>query len=69
VPLDELNARFEKEPKDRLIAVYCGYCEGSAKGLSGIAVERLRQMKFTRLLHLSGHLKAWKDAGYAVESN
>ena len=69
VTLEELNARFEKEPKDRLIAVYCGCCEGSAKGLSGIAVERLRQMKFTRLLHLSGHLKAWKDAGYPIETN
>jgi rhodanese-related sulfurtransferase len=69
VTLDDLPARFEKEPTDRLIAVYCGCCEGSAKGLSGIAVEKLRQMKFTRLLHLSGHLKAWKDQGYALDAN
>lgn len=69
VTLDDLPARFEKEPTDRLIAVYCGCCEGSAKGLSGIAVEKLRQMKFTRLLHLSGHLKAWKDQGYPLDVN
>ncbi len=69
VTLDQLPARFEKEPKDRLILVYCGCCEGSAKGLSGIAVEDLRKMKFTRLLHLRGHLKAWKDQGYPVTVN
>jgi rhodanese-related sulfurtransferase len=69
VTLEEVQARFEKEPRDRLIAVYCGCCEGSAKGLSGQAVERLRGMKFTRLLHLNGHLKAWKDQGYPLLRN
>jgi rhodanese-related sulfurtransferase len=69
VTLDRLTARFEKEPRDRLIAVYCGCCEGSAKGLSGQAVDQLRRMKFTRLLHLNGHLKGWKDQGYPLELN
>jgi rhodanese-related sulfurtransferase len=69
VTLEQLPERFAREPKDRLIVVYCGCCEGSAKGLSGIAVGQLRQMKFTRLLHLSGHLKAWKDQGYPLETD
>jgi len=69
VTLEEIPARFEKEPRDRLIAVYCGCCIGSAQGLSGMAVRQLRQMKFTRLLHLDGHLKAWRDQGYPVDLN
>ncbi|HZL71581.1 MAG TPA: rhodanese-like domain-containing protein [Planctomycetota bacterium] len=69
VTLEKLADHFEKVPKDRLIAVYCGCCEGSAKGLSGIAVEQLRRANFTRLLHLNGHLKAWKDQGYALDVN
>lgn len=69
VAQDQVTARFEKEPRDRLIVVYCGCCEGSTKGLSGIAVDDLRKMKFTRLLHLSGHLKAWKDQGYPLDVN
>jgi rhodanese-related sulfurtransferase len=69
VPQNQVTAHFEKEPRDRLVVVYCGCCEGSAKGLSGIAVEELRKLKFTRLLHLSGHLKAWKDQGYSLDVN
>jgi len=69
VPSDEIQARFEKEPRDRLIAVYCGCCLGSAQGLSGIAVQQLRRMKFARLLHLDGHLKAWKDQGFPLDMN
>jgi rhodanese-related sulfurtransferase len=69
VPPDQILARFEKEPRDRLIAVYCGCCVGSAQGLSGMAVQQLRRMKFTRLLHLDGHLKAWRDQGYALDLN
>lgn len=68
VAQDQVTAHFEKEPRDRLIVVYCGCCEGSAKGLSGIAVNDLRKLKFTRLLHLAGHLKAWKDEGYPVDT-
>jgi rhodanese-related sulfurtransferase len=67
VSLEDLKGRFEKEPKDRLIAVYCGCCEGSAKGLSGQAVEQLRRSGFKNLLHLNGHLKAWRDQGYPLE--
>ena len=63
----QVKERFEKEPRDRMIVVYCGCCEGSAKGLSGIAVESLRAMGFTRLFHLFGHLKGWKDQGYPLE--
>jgi len=69
VPADQVEARLEKEPRDRLIAVYCGCCTGSAQGLSGIAVQQLRKMKFTRLLHLDGHLKAWRDQGFALDLN
>jgi rhodanese-related sulfurtransferase len=68
VPEKEVMERFKDEDKDQLIAVYCGCCEGITKGLSGIAVEQLRGMGFRRLLHLEGHLKAWKELGYPLET-
>lgn len=69
IPLEEVKARMEREDRSRLIVVYCGCCAGRSAGLSGTAVQFLRQMKFTRLLHLEGHLKAWKEGGYPIEQN
>jgi rhodanese-related sulfurtransferase len=67
VPPDDIKARLENEDRSRLIVVYCGCCAGRTGGLSGIAVQLLRRMNFTRLLHLEGHLKAWKEHGYPLE--
>jgi rhodanese-related sulfurtransferase len=64
--LGSLDAAFKDVPKDRLIAVYCGCCAGRAGGYSEAAARRLRQMGYTRVLHLDGHLGAWREAGYPV---
>ncbi|HZN63631.1 MAG TPA: rhodanese-like domain-containing protein [Planctomycetota bacterium] len=69
IPLEEVKQRMEKEDRSRLIVVYCGCCAGRVAGLSGTAVTFLRQMNFTRLLHLEGHLKAWIEGGYPIEQN
>jgi len=62
----EVVKHFENEDREQLIAVYCGCCEGISKGLSGMAVNHLRKMGFKRLLHLEGHLKAWRELGYPL---
>ncbi|HKR55555.1 MAG TPA: rhodanese-like domain-containing protein, partial [Gemmatimonadales bacterium] len=61
----DILKRFESESEDRnrLIVLYCGCCEGIAKGLSGTALFQLKGIGYKRLLNLEGHLKAWKDAG------
>ena len=68
VEYKEIPATFEKADRDRLYLVYCGCCEGSAKGLSGLALAMLKKMGFRRVLHLEGHLKGWKDQGYPVDT-
>lgn len=66
--LGEIEADFKEVPKDKLIAVYCGCCQGRAGGYSEAAARRLRELGFTNVLHLDGHLGAWREAGYPVVS-
>lgn len=67
VTFEEIPKRFETEDRDRLMLIYCGCCAGTSKGLSGMALAVLKKMGFRRLLHLEGHLKAWKEHGYPLE--
>jgi rhodanese-related sulfurtransferase len=67
VTFEEIARKFESEDRDRLMLIYCGCCAGTARGLSGMALGVLRKMGFKRLLHLEGHLKAWKEIGYPLE--
>src|SRR5688572_8373891 len=64
--LGEIEADFKDVPKDKLIAVYCGCCQGRAGGYSEAAARKLRQLGFANVLHLDGHLAAWREAGYPV---
>jgi rhodanese-related sulfurtransferase len=66
--LGQIEADFKDVPKDTLIAVYCGCCQGRAGGYSEAAARKLRQLGFTNVLHLDGHLSAWREAGYPVVS-
>jgi rhodanese-related sulfurtransferase len=66
VALADIEAAFRDVPKDRLIAVYCGCCQGRAGGYSEAAARRLRQLGYSKVLHLDGHLSAWREAGYPV---
>lgn len=66
LPMSGLDAAFASEAKDRLIAVYCGCCMGRAGGFSEAAVRRLRELGFSKVLHLDGHFHAWRAAGYPV---
>lgn len=66
VALADVEAAFRDVPKDRLIAVYCGCCQGRAGGYSEAAARRLRQLGYSRVLHLDGHLGGWREAGYPV---
>jgi len=69
VGLNEVESAFRDVPKDRLIAVYCGCCLGRAGGFSETAARRLRQLGYTKVLHLDGHLGGWREAGYPVASS
>lgn len=64
--LNEIDSDFKDVPKDKLVAVYCGCCAGRAGGYSEAAARKLRQMGYTRVLHLDGHLGAWREAGYPI---
>ena len=64
--LGKLEPAFKDVPKDKLIAVYCGCCAGRAGGYSEAAARELRRLGYTRVLHLDGHLGAWREAGYPI---
>jgi rhodanese-related sulfurtransferase len=53
--------REEFDPDGRTI-LYC-----ASGGRSALAADTLRQLGYTRVAHLSGGLKAWREAGLAVE--
>ena len=66
VPYGELEKHFA--PKDRAaeFILYCGCCGGASEGVSGMAVQRLREMGFRNVSHLYGHFAEWQRMGYAV---
>lgn len=66
--LGELDAAVKGLSKEQLIAVYCGCCQGRAGGYSEAAALKLRQMGYSKVLHLDGHLGAWREAGYPIVS-
>lgn len=43
---------------DRAVVVYCGH--GPRAWIAG---RRLRQLGFTNVLYLKGHMRAWRNAG------
>ncbi|HTF56582.1 MAG TPA: rhodanese-like domain-containing protein, partial [Planctomycetota bacterium] len=67
VPLADLETTFREIPKDRSIVVYCGCCLGRAGGFSESAARKLIGLGFRKVLHLDGHMQAWRAAGYPVE--
>jgi len=67
VPVTELEKKFADADRNRLLAVQCGCCQGKRGGPSEIAVRQLNKMGFARVIHLDGHMYAWKAAGLPVE--
>lgn len=59
--LDAAGADLAKR-KDKPVIVYCESGERAAK-----AAAALKKHGFTRVLNLSGGMKAWRDAGLPVE--
>ena len=62
VPLSRLGDGDIAKRKERPVIVYCDGSERSSK-----AVSALRKQGFTRVVNLSGGLKAWQQAGLPVE--
>jgi len=62
VPLSRLGDGDIAKRKERPVIVYCDGSERSSK-----AVSVLRKQGFTRVVNLSGGLKAWQQAGLPVE--
>lgn len=62
VPLSRLGDGDVAKRKERPVIVYCDGSERSSK-----AVSALRKRGFTRVVNLSGGLKAWQQAGLPVE--
>ena len=67
VPAGELSSRFASADKSRIVVVTCGCCQGKRGGPSEMAVRELGRLGFKRVLHLDGHMFAWKTAGLPVE--
>jgi rhodanese-related sulfurtransferase len=62
VPLSRLNDAEVAKRKDRPVIVYCEGGERSPK-----AVAALKKQGFTRVVNLTGGLRAWQQAGLPVE--
>jgi rhodanese-related sulfurtransferase len=54
--------RFPFDPSRRTI-LYC-----ASGGRSALAADSLQRLGYTRVAHLDGGLKAWRDAGLQVEA-
>lgn len=53
--------RAEFDPEQRIV-LHC-----ASGGRSALAADTLQQMGYTRVAHLDGGIKAWKERGYPVE--
>ena len=62
VPLSRLGDADVAKRKERPVIVYCDGSERSSK-----AVALLKKQGYTRVVNLSGGLKAWQQAGLPVE--
>ena len=62
VPLSRLDEGDLAKRKERPVIVYCDGSERCSK-----AVSALKKQGFTRVVNLSGGLKAWQQAGLPVE--
>jgi hydroxyacylglutathione hydrolase len=61
-PLARLGDGDLSKRKDRPVIVYCDGTDRSSK-----AASLLKKQGFTRVVNLSGGLKAWQQAGLPVE--
>lgn len=59
IPLDQLDSRLGKLPRDKDIVVYC-----QNGGRSVRAVRKLEVAGFTRLYHMHEGLRGWNKASY-----
>ena len=59
IPLDQLDNRHGKLPRDKDIVVYC-----KNGGRSIRAIRKLEVAGFTQLYHMHEGLRGWKKAGY-----
>jgi rhodanese-related sulfurtransferase len=62
VPLSRLGDGDVAKRKERPVIVYCDGGERASK-----AVSALRKQGFTRVVNLSGGMKAWQQAGLPIE--
>jgi len=68
IPVADLEAKLATADKNRMIVVLCGCCKGLRGGPSEVAYDKLTKLGFKRVLHLNGHMYAWKIAGLPVET-
>ena len=59
----ERDIEEEIPQKDAEIVLYCG---GGFR--SALAADALQQMGYTRVISMDGGFRAWKEAGYPIES-
>jgi len=59
IPLDELDNRFRKMPRNKDTVVYC-----QNGGRSIRAIRKLEVAGFTRLYHMHEGLRGWRKAGF-----
>jgi len=59
IPLDQLDKRLGKLPRDKDIVVYC-----ETGGKSIRAIRKLEVAGFSQLYHMHEGLRGWRKAGY-----
>lgn len=67
IPVPELDRKLADVDRNRMVVVICGCCQGKRGGPSEIGVRQLNKLGFKRVMHLDGHMYAWKVAGLPVE--
>ena len=67
IPVPELESKLADVDRNRMVVVICGCCQGKRGGPSEIGVRQLNKLGFKRVMHLDGHMYAWKVAGLPVE--
>lgn len=68
VPLATLDKWAADLDRNKPVVLICGCCQGDRGGPSEMGVRQLEKLGFKRVLHLDGHMFAWKTAGLPIQT-
>jgi rhodanese-related sulfurtransferase len=68
VPLATLDKWAADLDRNKTVVMICGCCMGDRGGPSELGVRQMEKLGFKRVLHLDGHMYAWKTAGLPIQT-